>query len=109
MGFPAHAMPLFAARPVGWRAPAAQDFDALLLTSAFAARLAGPEIARPVTLPVHAVGDAAARAAEAAGLTVAMSGTAEERQRLGQGKRGAGRVEHGGRRTIKQQTHTHAH
>ena len=77
MGFPAHAMPLFAARPVGWRAPAAQDFDALLLTSAFAAREAGPEIARLATLPVYAVGDATARAAEAAGLTVAMTGTAD--------------------------------
>src|SRR3546814_14747857 len=77
MGFEVHAMPLFAARPVDWRAPAAQDFDALLLTSAFAAREAGPEIARLATLPVYAVGDATARAAEAAGLTVAMTGTAD--------------------------------
>src|SRR3546814_8743187 len=46
MGFEVHAMPLFAARPVDWRAPAAQVFDALLLTSAFAAREAGSEIAR---------------------------------------------------------------
>src|SRR3546814_9776925 len=58
----------------------AQDFDALLLTSAFAAREAGPEIARLATLPVYAVGDATARAAEAAGLTVAMTGTAEDRK-----------------------------
>src|SRR3546814_18925492 len=46
VGFEVHAVPQFASRPVNWRAPAAQDFDALLLTSAFAAREAGPEIAR---------------------------------------------------------------
>ena len=82
MGFDVHAMPLFAAHPVDWRAPAAKDFDALLLTSAFAARLAGPELARLAALPVHAVGEATARAAEAAGLTVAMTGTADAQRLL---------------------------
>ena len=76
MGFEVHAMPLFAARPIAWRAPAAEDFDALLLTSAFAARLAGPEITRLQALPAYAVGEATARAAEAAGLRVAMRGAA---------------------------------
>lgn len=82
MGFDVHAMPLFAARPLDWRAPAARDFDALLLTSAFAARLAGPEIGRLQALPVYAVGDATARAAEAAGMTVAMRGSADAQQLL---------------------------
>lgn len=82
MGFEVHAMPLFAARPVDWRAPASEDFDALLLTSAFAARLAGPEIGRLRALPVYAVGDATARAAEAVGLTVAMRGTADAQKLL---------------------------
>ena len=75
-------MPLFAAQPVEWRVPAREDFDALLLTSAFAARLAGPELARLAALSVHAVGEATARAAEAAGLTVAMTGTADAQRLL---------------------------
>ena len=74
MGFDVRAMPLFTARPVEWRPPAAGDFDALLLTSAFAARLAGPGLACLAALPVYAVGPATARAAEAAGLAVAMTG-----------------------------------
>ncbi|MBO9697170.1 MAG: uroporphyrinogen-III synthase [Sphingopyxis sp.] len=82
MGADVHAVPLFAARPVAWRAPAAGDFDALLLTSAFAARLAGPELARIASLPVHAVGAATARAAEAAGLRVAMTGTGDAQRLL---------------------------
>lgn len=75
MGFGAHAMPLFAARPVDWTPPAAGKFDALLLTSAFAARLAGPGLTELASLPVHAVGAATARAAEAARLTVATTGS----------------------------------
>ena len=82
MGFEVHAVPLFAAHPVDWRAPAAEDFDALLLTSAFAARLAGPEITRLQALPAYAVGDATGRAAEAAGLRVAMCGAAGAQQLL---------------------------
>ncbi len=77
MGFDAHAMPLFAARALDWAAPPADDFDALLLTSAVAARLAGPGLARLASRPAYAVGAATARAAEAAGLTVAMTGTAD--------------------------------
>ena len=34
LGLDAHAMPLFAARALPWTAPAPQDFDAILLTSA---------------------------------------------------------------------------
>ncbi|MBR2171682.1 uroporphyrinogen-III synthase [Sphingopyxis sp.] len=75
MGFDARAMPLFAARAIDWRLPASGDFDALLLTSAFAARLAGRGLAELAALPVYAVGAATARAAEAAGLAVAMTGS----------------------------------
>lgn len=77
MGFDARAMPLFAAHPVDWAAPPTDDFDALLLTSAAAVRLAGPGLARLASRPAYAVGSATARAAEAAGLTVAMTGTAD--------------------------------
>jgi len=77
LGLDARAMPLFIARSLGWSAPTAENFDALLLTSAFAARLAGPDLAKLSSLPVYAVGAATARAAESAGLTVAMTGSAD--------------------------------
>jgi uroporphyrinogen-III synthase len=74
LGIDAHAMPLFAARALPWSPPDPAAFDALLLTSAQAARLGGPGLAALAALPVHAVGAATARAAEAAGLRVATVG-----------------------------------
>jgi len=82
MGFDVRAMPLFAAHPLPWDVPTSENFDALLLTSAFAVRLAGPALARLASLPVHAVGAATARAAETAGLTVAETGGADARRLL---------------------------
>lgn len=82
MGFDSHAMPLFAARALPWTAPAPQDFDALLLTSAQAVRLAGPQLTRLAALPVYAVGGATASAAKAAGLTVAQTGAADAQSLL---------------------------
>lgn len=84
LGFDVHAMPLFAARPLDWVPPAAADFDALLLTSAFAARLAGPGLGALATLPVYTVGRATAEAAATAGLTVAMTGAADASWLLGE-------------------------
>ncbi|WP_422059348.1 uroporphyrinogen-III synthase [Sphingopyxis sp.] len=75
MGLDARFMPLFEARPLQWDVPDAADFDALLMTSAQAARLAGPDLARIASLPVHAVGAATAAAAAAAGLRVVATGT----------------------------------
>lgn len=74
LGLDVRATPLFAAHALGWRAPDPADFDALLLTSVQALRLAGPELDRLAGLPAYAVGAATAAAAEAAGLTVAMTG-----------------------------------
>jgi uroporphyrinogen-III synthase len=82
LGLDARAMPLFAARPMEWSAPAAENFDALLLTSAFAVKLAGADLAKLSSLPVYAVGAATARAAEGAGLTVAMTGSADAQRLL---------------------------
>lgn len=84
LGFDVHAMPLFAARPLEWTAPDAGDFDALLLTSASAARLAGPGLARLAALPAYAVGAATAAACAAAGLTVAMTGATDAKWLLGE-------------------------
>lgn len=82
LGLDVHAMPLFAARPLDWAPPAAADFDALLLTSGFAARLAGAGLGALASLPAYAVGAATAEAARAAGLTVAMAGDADAQRLL---------------------------
>ena len=82
LGFDVHAMPLFAARPLDWDPPDADDFDALLLTSAFAARLAGPGLAALTSLPAYAVGAATAEAARTAGVAVAMTGSADAQRLL---------------------------
>jgi len=74
MGYRAIRLPLFHVQPLDWSAPDAAGFDALILTSANAARLAGPELAALAALPVHAVGAATAQAARAAGLRVAAVG-----------------------------------
>lgn len=74
LGLDAQAMPLFAVRALPWSPPDPAGFDALLLTSAQAARLGGPGLAALAALPVHAVGEATARAADAAGLRIATTG-----------------------------------
>jgi uroporphyrinogen-III synthase len=56
--------PLFAVAPLHWDAPEPSGYDALLLTSANAARFGGR---RFTALPVYAVGEATAAAARDAG------------------------------------------
>lgn len=73
-GVEAISVPLFKVEPVEWRAPDPSAFDALLLTSANAARFGGRELGKLTKLPVYAVGEATAQAAREAGLTVAMIG-----------------------------------
>lgn len=82
MDLDARPMPLFQARPLDWAVPDTGDFDALLLTSVQAVRLAGAGLARLAALPVYAVGAATATAAEAAGLRVAMTGEADAQSLL---------------------------
>lgn len=82
LGLDAHVIPLFAARALPWTAPSPARFDALLLTSAQAVRLAGPQLARLASLPVYAVGAATADAASAAGLTVIQTGEADAQSLL---------------------------
>jgi len=73
-GLSIEACPLFEIRPLAWEAPAADRIDALLLGSANAVRHGGVALEAFRAKPVHAVGEATARAAEAAGLTVATTG-----------------------------------
>ena len=77
LGLDARSMPLFAARAIDWTLPDPAGFDALLVTSAQAMRLAGPGLARLAVLPVHAVGAPSAAAATAAGLHVAVTGDSD--------------------------------
>ena len=67
MGMEAVVAPLFEIVPVEWSAPDAATVDALILTSANAARQAGPQLGAFTHLPCYAVGDATAAAAEEAG------------------------------------------
>ncbi|MBS0479345.1 MAG: uroporphyrinogen-III synthase [Proteobacteria bacterium] len=73
-GLTAIRLPLFEVRGIDWTVPDPTDFDALILTSANAPRLAGPRIDALAGLPVFAVGPATAAAARARGLTVAATG-----------------------------------
>jgi len=66
--------PLFTPAPIAWTPPESAGFDALLVTSANAVRLAGAGLARLATLPVIAVGTESAAVARAAGLHVAATG-----------------------------------
>lgn len=59
--------PLFTVRPSPWTPPEPDAFDAIMLTSANAARHGGPGLAGLTVAPCYAVGEASAAAARAAG------------------------------------------
>lgn len=75
-GIDAVALPLFALEPLAWQPPSLKGHQALLLTSANAVTLAGPQLAALAGLPAWCVGAATAATARAAGLTVDHVGTA---------------------------------
>jgi len=62
-------------RPVAWDCPDPARYDGLLIGSANAILHGGPALAGLRDKPVHAVGEATAAAARAAGFTVAMVGS----------------------------------
>jgi uroporphyrinogen-III synthase len=80
MGLDVRLVPLFTVVPVDWTAPDPAAFDALILTSANAVRHGGEELHRLKGLPVHAVGDATASLARAAGFELATVGMEGSRQ-----------------------------
>jgi uroporphyrinogen-III synthase len=73
MGLEAIAAPLFAVRPIEWALPASPP-QAILLTSANAARHGGTNLAALNRLPVYAVGAATAEAARQAGFAHIIEG-----------------------------------
>lgn len=67
--------PLAQVVPVAWQAPEREAFDALLLGSANALRMAGPAIDRWRGSPALVVGETTGRAAREAGLAVVATGS----------------------------------
>ena len=61
--------PLFSVRPLDWTPPAPDGFDAVMLTSASAARQAATGLIPFLSFPCYAVGEATAAAADEAGFT----------------------------------------
>ena len=74
LGLDALATPLFEIEPLSWEMRNQEGFDALLLTSANAVRMAGEKRDSLRGLPAYAVGETTALAAREAGLDVAAVG-----------------------------------
>jgi uroporphyrinogen-III synthase len=74
LGLEVLGFPLFETRAVDWDAPEPTDYVGVMLTSANAARLAGPCLNRYTHLPLFAVGEATADAAKIAGFISVVSG-----------------------------------
>jgi uroporphyrinogen-III synthase len=67
LGLEVVVAPLFAVRPLAWSPPDPAGFDAVMLTSASAARQASDGLTPFKSLPCYAVGEATAAAAREAG------------------------------------------
>ena len=74
LGLSPFVHPLFAPETLDWPAPLAQDFDALLLTSANGVRCTGAALKAYRALPTYAVGQATAAALHAAGWSEVIAG-----------------------------------
>jgi uroporphyrinogen-III synthase len=77
MGLDPVVSPLFALRPLEWEPPDPAGFDAVLMTSASAARLAGDGMTPFLALPCFAVGERTAAAARGAGFDDVRAGSGD--------------------------------
>jgi uroporphyrinogen-III synthase len=77
LGLDPRVVPLFTAQPLAWDPSEPIGFDAVMLTSAHAPRLAGPSQAAYRDLPCYAVGDSTAIAAERAGFADVRTGSGD--------------------------------
>jgi uroporphyrinogen-III synthase len=75
LGLDAVSIPLFELEGLDWSPPEPHHFDAILLTSANAVRMAGGALNRYRLLPVYALGEGTAAAARGAGFSVAKVGS----------------------------------
>jgi uroporphyrinogen-III synthase len=76
-GLETRCVPLFEVEPLEWTAPAAANFDGVLLTSVNAVRHGGEKLNNYRGLEAFAVGEATADAARDAGFVVAATGSAD--------------------------------
>lgn len=83
LGLEADGVPIFAVGPVAWVAPDPAGFVGVLLTSANALRMAGPDLARFIHLPAFAVGSATAELAREAGFTSVVVGESDVSRMMG--------------------------
>lgn len=84
LGFDVQVHPLFVVRPLDWTLPDPSAFDAILMTSANAARHGGPKLEALRHLPVHAVGRMTGQAARAAGFENVTEGSSDGATALAQ-------------------------
>lgn len=77
MGITPIITPIFDTRAIAWDAPSADQFDAMIITSANAARHGGAGMTAYHDLPLLAVGDASAVAAKAVGFTNITAGAGD--------------------------------
>jgi uroporphyrinogen-III synthase len=82
-GLKVHSFPLFETAPVAWDAPDPSRYVGVIMTSANAARLAGPDLQRYVHLPLYAVGDVTGDAARDAGFISIVSDDGDVERLLG--------------------------
>lgn len=82
-GLTVHSHPLFETMSVDWDAPDPARYVGVIMTSANAARLAGPQLQRFVHLPLYAVGEVTAEAARVAGFTSIVAGDGDVERLLG--------------------------
>lgn len=73
-GWEATSHPLFRIAALDWASPASSRFDAVLMTSANAARHGGSRLADYMQLPLYAVGKATAKVAREAGFADVVEG-----------------------------------
>ena len=82
-GLAVHAFPLFKTSAVRWLAPDPADYVGVVMTSANAARLAGPDLQHFTHLPLYAVGEVTSEAAREAGFLSIVSGDGDVERLLG--------------------------
>ncbi len=77
MGLKPLVCPLFQVEPVQWDAPDPAQYTGILMTSAMAARHAGPALAHYAHLPLFAVGERTAASARTAGFQSVVAGRSD--------------------------------
>jgi uroporphyrinogen-III synthase len=82
-GLQVQSFPLFETAAIAWDAPDPARYVGVIMTSANAARLAGPDLQRYVHLPLYAVGDVTGDAAREAGFVSIVSGDGDVERLLG--------------------------